>query len=918
MIIDDFREILEKFMDETEKPFKNNEFAAKMRNEFTDDFKEFVFDTVEKTDIYDLKVSPGMTSWTKRPWAGLRNNNVTNTFQGGLYLIYIFDFENNGFHLSLDQGSDFPKKSTRITISDYLINLITENNLKIPQGFVGDETKLYDDTILSKFYDINSVSIDELRDDLKTLIEIYEYSIPYYMKYISKDESLINDFPQNWLYNANKNYLISANIIKNYLNENNLGNLEKQEYERMFDSFKSKFGPEILKKLEGSELLNSLFLHDGDKNNLGYCLEFSDEFRKAGGMGGGSAYKHTLFKNKHGQWVYGTSKKNSQILNENEAIEIATLLRDNIVEGANYIKTLQLSSIEDYKNLEVKLSEIFNDCLLKPNFSWIHKYYTLLFPEKFPVMHSENMKKDFLNKFKIEPESWYYAMDAQFYQLSKKAGLKFYSIFDEKIVQLFFKEGDRIWNPLEGDNGNGIGDNDVKSIRYWLISAGYGSSFWDEFYKNGEIGIGFDGTGDLNQYNSKEEIKLKFQEIYNDNSSHKNNVHACWQFVHDMQIGDIIFVKKGWNGIIGRGIVESEYIYDTSKPYHKIRKVKWTHNGYWETEDKLPMKTLTDITIYQEFVNNIKNLFVNDDGEGEEVPELEYPEYNEGKFLEEVYINETGYYTLVNLVKNKKNLIVQGAPGVGKTFMAKRLAYSIMGEKNPERVMMVQFHQSYSYEDFVMGYRPSKEGFELKRGSFYEFCKKAEEDSENAYFFIIDEINRGNLSKIFGELFMLIENDKRGEKNRIRLVYSNEFFFIPKNVHIIGLMNTADRSLAMIDYALRRRFAFFDLKPGFDSDGFINYQDGLDNEKFNNLIEVMKELNQDIKYDESLGEGFRIGHSYLCNIKTEDVEDKLNYIVEYELIPLLKEYWFDEQDKIDYWSERLRSVIDDSTQDNLY
>ena len=260
------------------------------------------------------------------------------------------------------------------------------------------------------------------------------------------------------------------------------------------------------------------------------------------------------------------------------------------------------------------------------------------------------------------------------------------------------------------------------------------------------------------------------------------------------------------------------------------------------------------------------------------------------------------------MLKNKKNLIVQGAPGVGKTFMAKRLAYSMMGVKDISRVMMVQFHQSYSYEDFVMGFRPSKEGFELRHGTFYQFCKDAEEDSDNDYFFIIDEINRGNLSKIFGELFMLIENDKRGEKNKIQLLYSDESFFIPKNVYIIGLMNTADRSLAMLDYALRRRFAFFDLKPGFSSEGFMDYQHELDDLRFDNLVLALKELNEEIKNDESLGEGFRIGHSYLCNLKSAD---NLDFIVEYELIPLLNEYWFDEQDKVRYWADKLRSVIND-------
>ena len=289
-----------------------------------------------------------------------------------------------------------------------------------------------------------------------------------------------------------------------------------------------------------------------------------------------------------------------------------------------------------------------------------------------------------------------------------------------------------------------------------------------------------------------------------------------------------------------------------------------------------------------------------------------YSNYSPDDFLDEVYISEEDYSTLNDLLINKKNIIVQGAPGVGKTFMAKRLAYSLIGQKDSNQVMMIQFHQSYSYEDFVMGYRPSDDGFKLKFGSFYNFCKKAVDNPEKDYYFIIDEINRGNLSKIFGELFMLIEADKRGEKNRIQLIYNDELFYIPNNIYIIGLMNTADRSLAMIDYALRRRFAFFDLKPGFESDGFKEYQRILDNNKFDSFINVMKELNQKIEEDESLGEGFKIGHSYLSNLEPDDdIDEKLRCIVEYELIPLLKEYWFDEPLKIKEGSNILRRVFDD-------
>ena len=353
--------------------------------------------------------------------------------------------------------------------------------------------------------------------------------------------------------------------------------------------------------------------------------------------------------------------------------------------------------------------------------------------------------------------------------------------------------------------------------------------------------------------------------------------------------------------------IDYEYDADRTDEYSNVRKVNWTNKGNWTINHQSPQKTLTDITPYSDFVQAIKDLFEENDI-AEDEQEITYPEYTVENFLDDVYMSEEDYTRLVGLLRNKKNIILQGAPGVGKTYAAKRLAYSMMGVKDVERVMMVQFHQSYSYEDFIMGFRPSPTGFELKKGAFYNFCKKAEIDSDNEYFFIIDEINRGNLSKIFGELFMLIENDKRGIA--LQLLYSDEKFAVPKNVYIIGMMNTADRSLAMLDYALRRRFGFFDIKPGFESTGFREYRMALDNEKFNKLISCVESLNREISADESLGEGFCIGHSYFCNLKPDAIEDSWFYgVVEYELIPLLKEYWFDEPMKVKDWSENLRSTI---------
>ena len=281
-------------------------------------------------------------------------------------------------------------------------------------------------------------------------------------------------------------------------------------------------------------------------------------------------------------------------------------------------------------------------------------------------------------------------------------------------------------------------------------------------------------------------------------------------------------------------------------------------------------------------------------------------EYTKTDFLREVYMTEAKYDRLAAVLKKKKNIILQGAPGVGKTFAAKRLAYSVMGEKDDDRIEFVQFHQNYSYEDFMMGYKPVENGFELKYGIFYRFCQKAANHPDKDYFFIIDEINRGNMSKIFGELLMLIEADYRDKK--ATLAYNGLSFSVPKRLHIIGMMNTADRSLAMIDYALRRRFSFFDMEPGFDSEGFINYQNSFANETFNTLIERIKELNKEIAQDKSLGKGFCIGHSYFCNAD-DRTEEWMKDVVDFDILPMLSEYWFDESSKLQRWENILHGVF---------
>lgn len=449
--------------------------------------------------------------------------------------------------------------------------------------------------------------------------------------------------------------------------------------------------------------------------------------------------------------------------------------------------------------------------------------------------------------------------------------------------------------------------NAFGTTRYWIYAPGDYASKWNEFYEDSIMAIGWNELGDIQQFSSRDDVKEKMKQQYGSDNDYMNDSLAIWQFAKDVQIGDIVYAKKGTSQLVGRGIVTSDYKYDSegTDGYNNVRSINWTHKGEWSLDtDKAPVKTLTEIVNDEARVAKFEALI------NGTAPTTVDNSYGKEQFLEKVYMKPKDFDMLIDLVKQKKNVILQGSPGVGKTYIAKRLAYAVMEEKDDTRIQFIQFHQSYSYEDFIMGRWLTANGIELREGIFYKFCKEAKKNSDKKYFFIIDEINRGNMSKIFGELFMLIEADKRNKS--IQLLYKDdEKFQVPENLYIIGTMNTADRSLAMLDYALRRRFAFYDIVPAFGNDKFKQYIETFKNEKLNKLRDVIVKLNNEIAGDASLGEGFAIGHSYFCNM--EEASDlTLHRIVEFELIPLLKEYWFDERSKVTTWSENLRRAINDS------
>lgn len=480
--------------------------------------------------------------------------------------------------------------------------------------------------------------------------------------------------------------------------------------------------------------------------------------------------------------------------------------------------------------------------------------------------------------------------ELQKYLMSQQNGRDFYSYYDYLLSLL------------------------PKEAAYWLYAPGESASKWDEFYEEGVMGLGWSKLGNYENYETDEELVSAIEKEYGGRGSHKNDKCAIREFQYEIKEGDIIIVKQGTSKLLGRGVVQSECYYDDSREeYGNRRKVTWTHKGVWDVDVTLPQKTLTSISrskakIYDDIigVNEQPPIQIEDSTLRDDSLKLEV--YTDEHFLNEAFLDGEVLVSIKQLLRRKKNILLQGAPGVGKTFIAKRLAYTMMGVKDSSRVELVQFHQNYSYEDFIMGYKPKGDSFELHMGIFYRFCKKAQENPNNDYFFIIDEINRGNLSKIFGELLMLIEKDYRGES--LTLAYSGEQFNVPSNLYIIGMMNTADRSLAMIDYALRRRFSFVEMSPCFETSKFKEYMEGLGNGKFKTLISAIIKLNADIRQDASLGKGFEIGHSYFCNLTKETCSDEvLAEIVKYDIVPTIQEYWFDDDQKADAKAKELYGIL---------
>ena len=440
--------------------------------------------------------------------------------------------------------------------------------------------------------------------------------------------------------------------------------------------------------------------------------------------------------------------------------------------------------------------------------------------------------------------------------------------------------------------------------RVWLMAPGKGGTLWHSFVENRVASLGWGSVGDLRGFGDDEELTEALKASSDASPEPKNAKRALRDFMDRMKEDDVIVARRGKAEILGVGTVSGDYAYDESAEDHRHKRiVEWQRCEPAVSIPPaligIPWKTLTDFSGRKQWLHDLFGL----------VDSALHPcdsggsAYTTEDGLKDLFIDDDRFSRILGALRQKKNLILQGPPGTGKTFMARRLAWCLIGRKDSSPIEMVQFHQSYAYEDFVQGYRPTETGgFTLQNGVFYEFCQKAKADSDTPYVFIIDEINRGNMSRIFGELLMLIEADKRKKEYAASLTYSKhgERFFVPSNVYVLGMMNTADRSLAVVDYALRRRFAFEDLRPAFGSPKFVDHllANEVDGEVAERIRHRMNGLNKKIREDPELGSGFEIGHSYFVPIDPQQVADTwYEEVVKTQIAPLLREYWFEDGKK---------------------
>lgn len=674
--------------------------------------------------------------------------------------------------------------------------------------------------------------------------------------------------------------------------------LTAERLQACYAAFRSRFGPDVLKSLDGPALLNAMHTH-GNKESLVYWLEFKndDEFPGPtfGSIAGGSAHKFGLFRRKEtNQWVVGSPKSDRNI-SEAEAIIVARKHRDQLLLGVALLEAMPAGADDAaYLALQTALEKQAPDIC---GLAWSHKYWSLLFPEKLDDFHNERWQRYNLLRILETPPAHdgLYVCAGRFVQLAGKMG----------------------W-PINHLTG-ALNERNGQPQRYWRVGTrvggGEGQFIWPAMRDGEYAAIGWPQLDDLSSIASGDQVKDAVRPLLEEHYPADAKVLTrkageIRDFIARMQDGDVVLAADG-ERILGVGRATGPYHFEKTEPMeapHR-RPVKWSSTEEWKLPTSEGLRTtFFPIAKYPDNTVEIERRLL--EGKKNTVPKTITVAPTRALRLD----GNPG--RIQAILERKGQAIVYGPPGTGKTHWARQTANDLAAigafgrpfaelaaderaivegkDKTDGLVRWCTFHPGYGYEDFIEGFRPQVNlakqlVFERCEGIFKKLCSDARGDSQQRkYFLVVDEINRGDIPRIFGELLTLLEKDKRGWE--ITLPLSGDRFSVPKNVYLLGTMNTADRSIALLDTALRRRFGFVELMPDIlilgaaSAGGSIPLGGWL--AALNNRLRI--HLGRDAR-------NLQIGHAYLLE-GGHPVTDfgRFVQILAEDLVPLLEEYCYED------------------------